>query len=223
MRDRAGTNLEPAPVAATSLGSCGPVMHAPPWSALLELVYSRRGLPLPRLDKVTDEELPQPYRGLLVHSRDMTPTLQEFYQEPLGLRVLGRWREGGRYIREVLLHLPGSGRRVGFGAICVELRHLPPASAGRVLEEQAPFGSILQRDGIPHLSWSQAFFRAEPDVHMRNVLQTREGCRLYGRRNVLLDGGRRLLAEVIEVLAPVRSGEGGNPPGNPTSRSGNGA
>ena len=26
---------------------------------------------------------------------------------------------------------------------------------------------------------------------------------LYGRRNVLLDGSRRLLAEVIEVLAPV--------------------
>ena len=26
---------------------------------------------------------------------------------------------------------------------------------------------------------------------------------LYGRRNVLLDGSRRLLAEVIEVLAPA--------------------
>jgi hypothetical protein len=26
---------------------------------------------------------------------------------------------------------------------------------------------------------------------------------LYGRRNVLLDGNRRLLAEVLEVLAPV--------------------
>jgi hypothetical protein len=30
---------------------------------------------------------------------------------------------------------------------------------------------------------------------------------LYGRRNVLLDGSRRLLAEVIEVLAPVAKQE----------------
>jgi hypothetical protein len=32
---------------------------------------------------------------------------------------------------------------------------------------------------------------------------------LYGRRNVLLDGSRRLLAEVIEVLAPAAKVQAG--------------
>jgi hypothetical protein len=39
---------------------------------------------------------------------------------------------------------------------------------------------------------------------MSSVLHLPQQNDLYGRRNVLLDGHRRLLAEVIEVLAPVR-------------------
>ncbi len=187
---------------ATSLSPALPAQVLQPWGALLELVYSRAGLSVPSLQKITDEEIPQPYRRLLVHSRDLTPTLEEFYKGKLGLTVLNRWREGQRYLREVVLDLADSGKPVGYGVICVELGHLPPATAHRVLQEQAPFGSILQAQAIPHLSWPQAFFRAEPDSHMRRLLKTPAARWLYGRRNVLLDGGRRLLAEVLEVLAP---------------------
>jgi hypothetical protein len=38
---------------------------------------------------------------------------------------------------------------------------------------------------------------------MSGVLRLRQPCALYGRHNILLDGSRRVLAEVIEVLAPV--------------------
>ncbi len=169
----------------------------------LETFYSRSGLPLPRLEKLRVEEVPQPYRQLLVHSEDLTPTLERFYSQTLGLAVLNRWREDNSYLREVLLHLVESGAKVGYGAIRIMLGHLPPSCVTRVLEEQAPFGSILNRQGIPHLSWPQAFFRAQPDVHMQRVLGLPQACPLYGRRNVLLDGSRRLLAEVVELLAPV--------------------
>jgi hypothetical protein len=191
-----------------------------PWAALLELVYARAGLTVPSLKKVREGEIPQPYRGLLVHSTDMTPTLEAFYQERLGLRVLNRWRQGDRYLREVILQLAGSGKRVGYGAIGIELGHLPEASAERVLEEQVPFGSILQSEGIPHLSWPQAFFRVQPDFHMQRMLAIRQARCLFGRRNVLLDGDRRLLAEVIEVLAPADSAREDS--GASTLRKGNG-
>ena len=72
-----------------------------------------------------------------------------------------------------------------------------------MLEEQRPLGNILQRDAIPHLSWPQAFFRVQSDSHLGHVLYLSEPAVLYGRRNVLLDGSRRLLAEVIEILAPA--------------------
>ncbi|HEY5910035.1 MAG TPA: hypothetical protein VJA21_05465 [Verrucomicrobiae bacterium] len=174
-----------------------------PWAALLELCYARVGLPLPCLEKVGEEQIPQPYRKLLVHSMDLTPTLESFYHRTLGIFVLHRWRDGDTYRREVILRLAGDWQRVGYGAIRIELRHLPPASAARVLAEQVPFGSILQADGIPHLSWPQDFFRAEPDPHLRSMLGLRRNAGVYGRRNVLLDGSRRLLAEVVELLAPV--------------------
>jgi hypothetical protein len=72
-----------------------------------------------------------------------------------------------------------------------------------VLEEQRPLGNILQSEAIPHLSWPQAFFSVQSDARMKTVLNLREPARLYGRRNVLVDISRRLLAEVIEVLAPA--------------------
>ncbi len=169
----------------------------------LELFYSRAGLPLPRFKKVRPEEVPQPYRTLLVHSMDLTPTLEAFHNQTLALNVLTRWRDGNSYMREVVLHLAGTGRTVGYGAIRIMFANLPPAAAAVVLEEHQPFGSILREHGIPHLSWPQAFFRAEPDRHMQRVLGLQESGALYGRRNVLLDGSRRLLAEVVELLAPV--------------------
>lgn len=178
-----------------------------PWAALLELFYSRAGLSLPRLKKLDGDEVPEPYRRLLVHSDDLTPTLEGYYHDTLRVTALSRRHEDTSYMREVVLHLSGSGKPVVYGVIRIALNHLPPVSAKRVLEDQVPFGSILHADGVAHLSWPQAFFRAEPDPHMQTALGMRRSSPLYGRRNVLVDGSRRLLAEVIEVLASVSDPE----------------
>jgi hypothetical protein len=158
---------------------------------------------MPRLERVSRAGIPEPFRSLLVHSLDLTPTLETFYRQTLGLNVISRWMDGGQYLREVVLRLVDTEKPVGYGAIRIQLGHLPPRCATRVKEEQVPFGSILRADDIPHLGWPQAFFRVHSDVHMQRLLGIPEACRLYGRRNLLLDGSRRLLAEVIEILAPV--------------------
>jgi hypothetical protein len=200
----------------------------PSWAALLEKFYARAGQPLPRIQPLKENEVPQPYKALLVHSSDMTPTLENFYHRRLGLTVLSREIERETYLREVLLRLTAddlSGPRRGamaaasspdavlrpgedskpieYGVIRICLAQLPPVARRHVLEEQRPLGNILQSEGIPHISWPQAFFRVESDPHTRTVLGLWQPCDLYGRRNVLLDRTRRLLAEVIEILAPV--------------------
>lgn len=200
----------------------------PSWAFLLEKFYARIGRPLPRLEQLAEEEVPQPFKSLLVHSSDMTPTLEAFYRRPLELTVLSRELEGESYLREVVLKIadviapariqgltpppdarngtPCAGdhsRPVEYGVIRICLSHFPPVARRRVLEEQRPLGSILHSEGIPHISWPQAFFRAGSEPHTSMVLGLGQPCELYGRRNVLLDGTRRLLAEVIEILAPV--------------------
>jgi len=186
-----------------------PAAHTPSWAVLLEQFYAQSGLSLPRIQQLSETQVPQPYKALLVHSSDMTPTLEEFYAQPLGIAVLNRNLEPDFYLREVLLNLPGrtasadKARPVGYGVIRICLNRFSPAARRRVIEEQRPLGAILQSEVIPHISWPQAFFRVEADDRLRTLLRFDPPRDLYGRRNVLLDGGRHLLAEVIEILAPV--------------------
>jgi len=175
----------------------------PPWAVLLGRFYERTGLSTPVLRELKGEEVPQPYRALLVHSWDMTPTLERFYGQTLRLRVLSRERQYDSYKREVILWLAEDTRPVEYGVIRIFLDRLPPKARQLVLLEQRPLGDILHGEAIPHLSWPQAFFRLKSDAHAGAALGLRHPGFLYGRRNVLLDGSRRLLAEVIEVLAPA--------------------
>ncbi|HTL57443.1 MAG TPA: hypothetical protein VL361_17290 [Candidatus Limnocylindrales bacterium] len=173
------------------------------WCEMLDHFYRRAGLSLPMLRELAGEEMPQPYRSLLVHSSDMTPTLEQHYQQPMAITVLSRELQDSIYLREVILRGANDARPVEYGVIRIRLDQLPPPAARRVLEEQRPLGNILQTEAIPHMSWPQSFFQTESDAHMREVLRITQPAALYGRRNVLLDGSRHLLAEVIEILAPV--------------------
>lgn len=177
--------------------------HLPPAAALLERFYLRMGLPLPRLCMLRGEAVPSPYRELLVHSNDMTPTLEAFWQQPLELRVLGRLHDGDFYLREVALRLAQGGHAVEYGAIQIYLDHFPRNARRLVLEEKRPLGKILELEAVGHLCWPQGFFRVQSDARMGAALDLKRPRELYGRRNVLLDGHRRLLAEVVEVLPPV--------------------
>jgi chorismate-pyruvate lyase len=181
--------------------------HAPSWAVLLQRFYTRMRLPLPPIEPRKGEDVPEPYRKLLVHSSDMTPTLEAFYQRTVGLTVLSREIAQEEYLREVVLNLADGGQPIEYGVIRICLGHLPGPARARVLQEQRPLGNILRSEGLPHISWPQAFFRMQSDLHTGAVLHLQEPCDLYGRRNVLLDGNRRLLAEVIEILAPAAQGE----------------
>src|SRR5687768_804489 len=87
----------------------------------LDMLYLEVGLSLPRVSRVAGEEVPEPYRRLLVHDNDMTPTLEAFHRERIHLRVT-RWRiDEDTYARQVVLTLDDSGRPVEFGAIVIYL------------------------------------------------------------------------------------------------------
>jgi len=175
----------------------------PSWAALLERFYEPTGLAAPMLEGLKGTEMPQPYRALLVHSSDMTSTLASFYGETPRLRVLTRERRNGSYKREVVLWVTEGARPIEYGVIRIYLDRLPPAARQLVLQEERPLGDILNGEAIAYLSWPQAFFRLKSDARAGAALGMRHPGFLYGRRNVLLDASRHLLAEVIEVLAPA--------------------
>jgi chorismate-pyruvate lyase len=172
----------------------------------LDEFYAATGLPLPPLQAVEAEEVPQPYKQLLVHNDDMTPTLERFHGCDLHLRILGRRRRGNEYFREVVLLADGTEEPVEFGAIKINLNRLNEATQQHILEERRPLGHILLEDGIPHSSRPKAFLRVASDRFINEALRLSGANVLYGRRNTLYDPDGCPLAEIVEILPPSKGG-----------------
>ena len=180
-------------------------MQVPPDSISiypLDEFYAKSGLPLPEMAPIHGSDVPEPYRSLLVHPHDMTPTLEGAYGRNIHLRVLQRSLLDGVLSREVVLVPEGAAKPVAFGVIKINLGHFPGRARDLVLEGEEPLGAILRGQAIPHASRPDTFIKMMADSLIRKALNLPKPCTLYGRRNVILDGGERTLAQVVEILAP---------------------
>src|ERR1700734_2477923 len=65
--------------------------------------YEQAGLTLPAVRRINGREMPEPYRRLLVHDRDMTPTLEAAYDRKMTLRVLKYALSDEVFSREIVL------------------------------------------------------------------------------------------------------------------------
>ncbi len=172
------------------------------WIYPLDEFYAQSGLPLPVVDLVGGDEVPEPYRSLLVHTRDMTPTLESAYGGNIQLRVLQAGLTGQVLSREVVLAPEGSTKPVAFGVIKINLEHLPEAARRLVLEARRPLGAVLRGEAIAHTSHPDRYIRVAADPLILRALDLNQPCVLWGRRNLIVDGAERTLAHVVEILPP---------------------
>jgi len=172
----------------------------------LDDFYAHAGLTLPPLQQVDGEAVPQPYKRLLVHHDDMTPTLEKFHGRDIHLGLMGRRRKGNSYFREVVLLLDGTDQPVEFGAIKIYLSRFAPEARRQILDEVRPLGHIMHQCGIKHSSRPWAFLRLASDHFINEALGLTGANVLYGRSNTLFDPQERPLAEIVEILPPVTEG-----------------
>lgn len=174
----------------------------------LDEFYAARGLSLPPLERVDPASMPEPYRALLVHERDMTSTLENFHRTGVHLRLVSRKQLGDDYFREVVLMLDETEVPVEFGAIRISIGRFPAAARSAILEERFPLGHILKEYSIAYVSRPKSFVRLASDKLISRLLNLPGVHYLYGRRNSLLDPAGHSLAEIVEILppAPVSSG-----------------
>ena len=183
--------------------SSSPAPRALPYAFPLDEFYAHAGRPLPRIDRITGLEVPEPYRSLLVHFQDMTPTLKEFHRSDIHIEVLRRERRGDFYFREVILRLDRDGRPVEFGANRVCLPLLPPEVRRQILEEHLPLGHILQACRVPHRSFPKCFLRVATDDLISRALGLEDEPVLYGRQARILNPRGQPLSEIVEILPPL--------------------
>ncbi len=160
------------------------------------------GHDLPACEFIDGAVMPEPYRALLVHNGDMTSRLEEFHGAAMKLRVLHREPCGDAYRREVLLCKADSGLPVEYGAIEINLAAFDESLRAQILEGHQPLGGLLNRAGIRYRSEPRAFLKLAPDSVMDAHFDLDGAHTLYGRSNVLLGDGDRVLARIVEVLRP---------------------
>lgn len=167
--------------------------------------YHRAKLPLPRIETIPGDLVPEPYKSLLVHQKDMTPTLEGFHQSRIHLEILSRDRRGDFYFREVALRLDHDERPVEFGANKVYLGMFPEDAQELILLEQVPLGTILRDCGVRHHTQARHFLRVEPDELICKALELETAVTLYGRKAVISDLNGKPLSEIVEILPPALS------------------
>jgi chorismate-pyruvate lyase len=178
-----------------------------PYAYPLDDFYARAGRPLPRIERIPGESVPEPYRSLLVHENDMTPTLEKFHATDIHLRIFEREQRDDYYFRQVALCRDDDERPVEFGANKVSLLLFPPVARQLILEERMPLGRVLRECEVPHQTQAKAFFRVAADEFIGKILGARPGQILYGRRATIFDLKHRPLSEIVEIL-PVEASHG---------------
>jgi hypothetical protein len=146
------------------------------------------------------DEMPQPYRMLLVHEGDMTSTLERFHGSQIRLDVLRVGPPGGCYVREVILWRESDRRPVEYGMLEADIDAYPPGLRPAVLAGERPLGFLLNSARVSFVSRRLGLFRVAAE-RMAGLLPdgTGGGFR-YGRYNQLLTADRRSLAKIIEIL-----------------------
>lgn len=162
--------------------------------------YGQGEAPVPEFHALRAEAVPQPYRELLDHTRDMTGSLAAFHRQPIRLRVLDVRRDGDTLTRRVMLVLSHGGEIVEFGASRTNLGLVGEIVRAEVLAGKVPLGAILTGFAVPFVSTPTTFFVVACDAAISAAIASPPGTRLYGRCNSITTPGGQNISSVVEVL-----------------------
>lgn len=186
-----------------------PAQLAGPFEPFVSL-YAEQGLVVPRLGGIRPEDVPQPYQRLLVHTNAMTPTLEDFFGQPLELRVLASQVDADTVRRQVVLVGARDTYPLELGVIRIDLSCFDAQPRELLRHGRTPLGRLLGDFGIAFVCRPALFFRVEPDAAMRQALGLGPGApALFGRCNRMHTPDGRVMADVVEVLAPLREAHHG--------------
>ena len=157
---------------------------------------------LPRYHIIDGNEVPEPYRSLLVHDGDMTSRLESFHRGSIRLDVLHREETADAYRREVLLRVEASDLAVEYGAIEIHLGAFDRQLREKIVEARIPLGGLLNHYDLNYRSQPRGFIKFAPDPKMDALFGVTGAHALYGRANVLLGENDIELARIVEVLRP---------------------
>ena len=161
------------------------------------------GHPLPEVEKLDPQEIPEPAQKLLVHETDMTSTLTEHFGDEIILQISRRIRVEDLYARQVVLQTRDSQKPVEYGAIQIHLNSLSLEVQQEIVNGVNPLGGILNYHSVNYISNPAAYIRVRANKTMQRAFEFEAAVWLYGRCNQLSNVEGETIAEVVEILPPL--------------------
>lgn len=181
-----------------------PVPSRPVNAELSSLVGLFYGLPdgLGHFEKSLPEEVPGPYRKLLDHCHHMTVAMEEFYEGPVDVRVLGKKLDGNHYARRILLMRHSDRRVVQFGIVRLNFDFLSDEVRREIEIQQTPLGRILIRHNVMRKIELIGLWRVQPGIDLCQMFGIAPQQTTYGR-TAIIHCNCEPAVELLEIAAPV--------------------
>ncbi len=158
---------------------------------------------------VSADDVPQPFRRLLVHHQHMTVTLEDEYQSTLELQILARKHNGTKYARLLRLTAGSDGPVVLVGIMRFHLEYCSSQVAAEIVRGTAPLGRILIDHDVMRSIECHAYLRFKLDDELRSLFALpadASASETYGRiARIICDGEPAV--ELLEIVAPAVTSE----------------
>jgi len=152
-------------------------------------------------DVITADQMPEPYRSLLVHEHHMTVTVEAHHGSLVDVKVLERKRDGNSYARKILLALRSDRRIVQFGLVLIWLDYCSPEVRAEILAEKTPLGRILINHNVLRRIEPTDYLRVTPGPEMMQWFGLTTSQPAYGRLALIHCDGKPAI-ELLEIVAP---------------------
>jgi chorismate-pyruvate lyase len=159
---------------------------------------------LTEFEIVPADEVPSPYRDLLVHDHHMTVTVEAHHGDSVDVRILARHHTGDSYARKILLTLHGSGRVVQFGIMKINLHYCSQEVREEIVAGRTPLGRILIKHNVLRRIEPTAFLRVIPDPAMMRWFGLTRHVRTFGRL-AIIHCDEQPAVELLEIVAPEQT------------------
>ena len=155
----------------------------------------------PAYRPVAGEEVPEPYRDLLVHEHHMTVTVEAHHGGPVDVRVLQRRLDGDIYAARSSSFTATAAASCSSASSASTWRGPAPPVRAAIVAGNTPVGRILIEHDVLRRIEPMAYLRVEAGPAQMAWFGLTGTATLWGRlANIHFDGRR--VVEVLEIVGP---------------------
>lgn len=175
-------------------------MPQPDLGTLVALFYSSQK-ELGQFEAVPGDDVPEPYKQLLVHEHHMTVTVEAYHKSPVDVIVLEKRITPTHYAREILLARQSDQQVVQYGIMRVNLSFLRDEVADKIRAADTPLGRILIEHDVHRSIHLRQLWKVTAGKALQQMFGLTGPVHTYGR-TAIIDCNDEPAIELLEIVTP---------------------